>query len=82
MLIIVSPAIETIGTHRIIFGSSPSLPLKDLAQATLHETQLQQPISSDCWYGTLRKTVTEIGEGQQAVDDILGGNASRVYQLE
>ena len=79
---VVSPAIETIGTHRIIFGSSPVLPLADLARATLNDTDLQQPIPSDRWYGVLRKTITEIGEGQQAVNDILGGNASRVYQLD
>lgn len=77
-----SPAIETFGTHRIIFGSAPALPIQDLAKATLNDTAIEQPISSDRWYATLRKVVTEIGETQEAVDDILGANAARVYQLE
>lgn len=81
-LIPVSPAIETFGTHRLIFGSSSALPLPDLALATLNETSLSQPISPDKWYGVLRKVVTEIGEGQEAVDGILGGNAAKVYQLD
>jgi hypothetical protein len=56
--------------------------LPDLARATLSDTSLSQPISPDRWYGVLRKVVTEIGEGQEAVDGILGGNAARVYQLD
>ena len=58
------------------------MPIQDLAKATLNDTAIEQPISSDRWYATLRKVVTEIGETQEAVDDILGANAARVYQLE
>lgn len=76
------PSIETFGTHRLIYGSSPALPLADLAHATGADTDLQQPISSEEWYGVIRRVVTEIGEGASAITDFMGGNAANVYGLQ
>ncbi|WVQ83868.1 hypothetical protein IAT38_006012 [Cryptococcus sp. DSM 104549] len=77
----VSPAIETFGTHRIIFGSSPALPLPDLDRVSVTIGELEQPIDNGEWYSVLRKCVTELGEGKEEVTGIMGGNAAGVYLL-
>lgn len=77
-----SPAIETFGTHRLIFGSAPALPLEELTKSVTGAGGLEQPVSSDKWYGILRKAITELGETQEAVDGIFGINAAKVYQLD
>jgi hypothetical protein len=40
------------------------------------------PISETEWYAVLRKAVTELGEGAEAVDGIFGATAAKVYDLE
>lgn len=70
---IVSPAIESFGTHRIIFGSSSAVPSS--------ESGVSHPIAESEWYAVLRKAVTELGEGSEAVVGIFGGTASKVYDL-
>ncbi|ORY21479.1 hypothetical protein BCR39DRAFT_553579 [Naematelia encephala] len=77
-----SPTIEAIGTHRVIFGSDPALTIEDLKNNTLNIVDLAQPIPSGEWYALLRKSVAELGEGEEAMSDIMGGNAAGVYQLQ
>ncbi|WVO15753.1 hypothetical protein L204_103415 [Cryptococcus depauperatus] len=76
-----SHAIETFGTHRLIFGSFPALPLADLEHISSVKGQLKQPISNDEWYAVLRKCVSELGEVTEAMTAIMGGNAAMVYDL-
>ena len=70
-----SPAIESFGTHRIIFGTAP-------ATAPTSTGASSCPISETEWYAVLRKAVTELGEGAEAVDSIFGATAAKVYDLE
>lgn len=80
---IVSHAIETFGTHRLIFGSSPALPLSDLEHVSHTHTvgELEQPISNGEWYAVLRKCVAELGEGVEEMTGVMGANAAAVYDL-
>ncbi|RSH90144.1 hypothetical protein EHS25_001478 [Saitozyma podzolica] len=77
----VAPAIETFGTHRIIFGSFPALPLAELVRARQEDMPLDQPISNEEWYAVLRKVVSELGEDAEAMTEIMGGNGAKVYEL-
>ncbi|WWD21977.1 hypothetical protein CI109_106465 [Kwoniella shandongensis] len=77
----ISPAIETFGTHRIIFGSTPALPLPDLEKVTPIPGTLEQPIANGEWYTILRKVVSELGEGVEEMTGVMGDNAKRVYEL-
>ncbi|GFZ49035.1 hypothetical protein JCM24511_06785 [Saitozyma sp. JCM 24511] len=77
----VAPAIETFGTHRIIFGSFPALPLPELVRARQEDVPLHQPISNEEWYAVLRKVVSELGEDAEAMTEIMGGNGAKVYEL-
>ncbi|ADV24297.1 hypothetical protein I305_04979 [Cryptococcus gattii E566] len=78
-----SHAIETFGTHRLIFGSSPALPLSDLEHVSHTHTvgELEQPISNGEWYAVLRKCVAELGEGVEEMTGVMGANAAAVYDL-
>ena len=78
MTLIVSPAIETFGAHRLIFGASPALPLSELAKGKT----IEQPISVGEWYAVLRRCLAEMGEGEPAMSEVMGGNAMKVYGLE
>lgn len=69
----VAPAIETFGTHRIVFGSQPAVPPTDAA--------LIVPISGAAWYSLLRKCVSELGEEHEAMTAIMGANAVKLYDL-
>lgn len=42
---------------------------------------LIRPISPSNWYGFLRQCLSELGEGQEAMTAIMGGNAANVYEL-
>ncbi|WVF70161.1 hypothetical protein IAT40_004949 [Kwoniella sp. CBS 6097] len=77
----VSPAIEAFGTHRIIFGSTPALPLPDLTKVSPIPGDLEQPISNGEWYSVLRKVVSELGENKEEMTGVMGGNAAKVYAL-
>jgi predicted TIM-barrel fold metal-dependent hydrolase len=77
----VSPAIETFGTHRIIFGSFPALPIADLVNGREEAVSLEQPISTDEWYAVLRKVISELGEDGEAMTGVMGRNAAEVYDL-
>lgn len=77
----VAPAIETFGTHRIIFGSFPALPLPELVRARQEDVPLHQPISNEEWYAVLRKVVSELGEDAEAITEVMGGNGAKVYEL-
>ncbi|OWZ71946.1 hypothetical protein AYX14_02622 [Cryptococcus neoformans] len=79
----VSHAIETFGTHRLIFGSSPALPLSDLKHVSHTHTvgECEQPISNGEWYAVLRKCVAELGEGVEEMTGVMGANAAGVYDL-
>lgn len=79
----VSHAIETFGTHRLIFGSSPALPLSDLKHVSHTHTvgECEQPISNGEWYAVLRKCVAELGEGMEEMTGVMGANAAGVYDL-
>ncbi len=72
----VSPAIETFGTHRLIFGSSPVLPLSKLGRA------MEQVVPSSEWYTVLRKCFADLGEDGDAMSGLMGGNAAGVYELQ
>ncbi|KIR60376.1 hypothetical protein I314_03669 [Cryptococcus bacillisporus CA1873] len=78
-----SHAIETFGTHRLIFGSSPALPLSDLEHVSHTHTvgELEQPISNGEWYAVLRKCVAELGQGVEEMTGVMGANAAGVYDL-
>lgn len=39
------------------------------------------PVSESEWYAVLRKAVTELGEGAEAVEGIFGATATKVYDL-
>lgn len=80
---IASHAIETFGTHRLIFGSSPALPLSDLEHVSHTHTvgELEQPISNGEWYAVLRKCVAELGQGVEEMTGVMGANAAGVYDL-
>lgn len=69
----VAPAIETFGTHRIIFGSQPALPPTD--------PDVIVPISGAAWYTLLRRCVSELGEEHEAMTAIMGVNAVKLYDL-
>ncbi|WWC67578.1 uncharacterized protein I206_101488 [Kwoniella pini CBS 10737] len=77
----ISPAIEAFGTHRIIFGSTPALPIPELSRVTPIPGELEQPISNGEWYSVLRRIVTQLGEGKEEVTGVMGGNAAKVYRL-
>jgi predicted TIM-barrel fold metal-dependent hydrolase len=81
LILPVAPAIETFGTHRIIFGSFPALPLAELVRARQEDMPLDQPISNEEWYAVLRKVVSELGEDAEAMTEIMGGNGAKVYEL-
>ncbi|XAO24733.1 hypothetical protein I312_103539 [Cryptococcus bacillisporus CA1280] len=78
-----SHAIEMFGTHRLIFGSSPALPLSDLEHVSHTHTvgELEQPISNGEWYAVLRKCVAELGQGVEEMTGVMGANAAGVYDL-
>ncbi|WVQ76734.1 hypothetical protein IAR50_006408 [Cryptococcus sp. DSM 104548] len=82
MRMYIAHAIETFGTHRIIFGSSSALPLYDLERVSHVVTELEQPIRSGEWYSVLRKCVTELGEGLEETTGIFGENAKAVYGFD
>lgn len=73
----VSPVIEAFGTHRIIFGSHPAVQAADGPDAS----GLVRPVPPSKWYGFLRRCVSELGEGEEAMTAIMGGNAAGVYEL-
>lgn len=68
---LVAPAIETFGTHRIIFGSQPALSPKDAEVAC--------PARGEDWYFLLRKCVSELGEDSAAMTHVMGSNAVEAY---
>jgi len=78
---IVSPAIEAFGFHRIVFGSSPALPGPHLGRRTRPSVDLIYPYSSSEWYGALRRCLTELGVDAESVTKIMSDNAKNVYQL-
>ncbi|TXT13378.1 hypothetical protein VHUM_00745 [Vanrija humicola] len=69
----IAPAIETFGTHRIVFGSQPALLPTDPAVIV--------PISGAEWYRVLRKCVSELGEDADALSGVFGSNAAEHYGL-
>jgi predicted TIM-barrel fold metal-dependent hydrolase len=69
----VAPAIETFGTHRIIFGST---------EAAKYDSDVSVPITGAAWYALLRKTVSELGQDQEAMNHIMGQNAEELYGLK
>ncbi|KAL1408165.1 hypothetical protein Q8F55_004969 [Vanrija albida] len=69
----IAPAIETFGTHRIVFGSHPAVAPTDPAVIV--------PITGAEWYALLRKCVSELGEDQDAVSSVFGSNAAEYYGL-
>jgi len=77
----VSPAIETFGTHRLIFGSCPGVPIAALSKADHEETSVEQIVPSAEWYAVLRKCFAELGEDEEAMTGLMGGNAQSVYDL-
>ncbi|OCF59200.1 hypothetical protein L486_03702 [Kwoniella mangroviensis CBS 10435] len=77
----ISPAIEAFGGHRIIFGSTPALPLADLTKVSPIPGDLEQPISNGEWYSVLRRVITQLGEGKEELTGVMGGNAATVYRL-
>lgn len=74
----VAPAIETFGTHRIVFGS---LPAALSAGGELPEG-IEAPLSGERWYALFRKCVAELGEDRAALTDIMAANAERLYALQ
>ncbi|WVR04290.1 hypothetical protein IAU60_001290 [Kwoniella sp. DSM 27419] len=77
----ISPAIEAFGTHRLIFGSSPALPLEEVTKASPVPGEVEQPIPDGEWYSVLRRMISQLGEGQEAMTGVMGGNAAVVYAL-
>lgn len=75
----VAPAIETFGTHRIVFGSIPAarsvVDQKDLGEGII------APLDNRQWYALFRKCVAELGEDSHAMTDIMAANAERLYAL-
>lgn len=67
----VAPAIETFGSHRIVFGSAPALPPTD--------PEVIVPVSGAAWYALLRKCIAELGEDQESMTKIIGANAFGLY---
>lgn len=61
----VAPAIETFGTHRIVFGSPSAVP----------------GVSGDEWYLLLRRCLVELGLDADALTQIMGSNAKALYGL-
>ena len=64
----VGPVVEAFGYSRIIFGSSPS------------PSSHSQSNAGD-WYQIARDSLLELGVDQEAVDNVFGLNAKRVYDL-
>lgn len=62
-----------------MFGSSPFLPLSVLSEQS--GKKLKQIIDSEEWYSVLRDCVTRLGEGKEAIDDVMWKNARSVYNL-
>ncbi|WRT65118.1 uncharacterized protein IL334_002060 [Kwoniella shivajii] len=77
----ISPVIEAFGTHRIIFGSTPALPLAELTKVSPIPGDLEQPIPNGEWYSVLRKVISELGEGREEMSGVMGGNAAKAYAL-
>lgn len=74
----VAPAIETFGTHRIVFGSIPAAASAGDVSA---DKDVIVPISGARWYALFRKCVAELGEDRAAMTDIMAANAERLYAL-
>ncbi|KAL7423349.1 hypothetical protein Q5752_002652 [Cryptotrichosporon argae] len=70
----VAHAIETFGTHRLLFGAAPAVPHAVTAPQRV-------PIKNEAWYQLLRKVLADLGLGRDDVADILGANAIGVYSL-
>jgi len=70
----VAPAIETFGTHRIVFGSNEA--------AVNTDDHVSVPITGAKWYALLRKTVSELGQDQEAMNHVMGENAQELYGLK
>jgi predicted TIM-barrel fold metal-dependent hydrolase len=64
---VVGPVVEAFGYSRIIFGSSPS------------PSSRSQSNAGD-WYQIARDSLLELGVDQEAVDNVFGLNAKRVYK--
>lgn len=75
----VAPAIETFGTHRIVFGSIPAA--ASAGEAPKPDSGVIVPISGAKWYALFRKCVSELGEDRHAMTDIMAANAERLYAL-
>ncbi|KAF9066170.1 hypothetical protein BDP27DRAFT_1331067 [Rhodocollybia butyracea] len=60
------PVMEAFGYQRIIFGSSPSASCK-------------VPSTPGDWYEIARESFTELAVEQEAVDDVFGNTAKKVY---
>lgn len=73
----VAPAIETFGTHRIVFGSIPAA--ASASNVTAEHPGVIVPLSNAKWYALLRKCVAELGEDRVALTDIMAANAERLY---
>lgn len=74
----VAPAIETFGTHRIVFGS---IPAAASAGTVNKEDGVIVPLSGEKWYALFRQCVAELGEDKGAMTDIMAANAERLYAL-
>ncbi|RSH79393.1 uncharacterized protein EHS24_001439 [Apiotrichum porosum] len=73
----IAPAIESFGTSRIVFGSTPAVTVtKDT------ESHLVVPVQGAEWYALLRKCIAEMGQDAAAMTDIMGRNATEYYKLE
>jgi predicted RNA-binding protein with TRAM domain len=42
---------------------------------------ITHPVGEGEWYAVLRKAVTELGEGAEAVEGIFGATAAKVYDI-
>jgi hypothetical protein len=65
----------------LIFGTSTTLPLAELEKRSKDKVQLEETVPAGEWYTVLRKCITELGEDEEAVTGVLGGNAGTVYAL-
>lgn len=71
------PALDSFGSHRLIFGSSsvPLAPTSDLKGITVPGAQHE-------WYPLVLKLMQSLKLDRESVGDIMAGSAGRVYGLE
>ncbi|EIW68676.1 hypothetical protein TREMEDRAFT_69133 [Tremella mesenterica DSM 1558] len=75
-----SHAIETFGTHRLLFGSDHCLPLDVLRARAQYSNEITSPVKQGEWYAILRKCIAELGEDKFAMSAIMGSTASGLYE--